>query len=67
VINLVIGATIPGVSNIAHLGGLVGGLVFGYLMAPTVFSRKRLVATAPILTAFGLEALLLGAWYLLFV
>ena len=64
VINLTIGATIPGVSNTAHVGGLVGGLVFGYLMAPTVFSRKRLVATTPILAAFGLEALLLGAWYL---
>ncbi len=63
-INLAIGATIPGVSNTAHVGGLVGGLVFGYLMAPTVFSHKRLVATAPILAAFGLEALLLGVWYL---
>jgi len=63
-INLAIGATIPGVSNTAHVGGLVGGLVFGYLMAPTVFSHKRLVATAPILVAFGLEALLLGVWYL---
>lgn len=63
-INLALGATIPGVSNTAHIGGLVGGLVFGYLMAPTVFSHKRLVATAPILAAFGLEALLLGVWYL---
>ncbi len=64
VINLGIGATIPGVSNTAHVGGLVGGLVFGYLMAPTIFSHKRLVAATPILAAFGLEALLLGAWYL---
>ncbi len=64
VINLAIGATIPGVSNTAHVGGLLGGLVFGYLMAPTVFSHKRLVATTPILAAFGLEALLLGIWYL---
>jgi len=67
VINLAIGATIPGVSNTAHVGGLVGGLVFGYLMAPMIFSQKRLVTTAPILIAFGLEALLLGAWYLFFV
>ncbi len=64
VINLAIGATIPGVSNTAHVGGLLGGLVFGYLMAPTVFSHKRLVATTPILAAFVLEALLLGVWYL---
>ena len=63
-INLAIGATIPGVSNTAHVGGLVGGLIFGYLMAPTVFSQKRLVAATPVLAAFGLETLLLGIWYL---
>ena len=64
VINLFLGATIPGVSNTAHIGGLLGGLVFGYLMAPTVYSQKKLVATTPILLAFGLEAVLLGLWYL---
>jgi rhomboid protease GluP len=63
-INLFLGATIPGVSNTAHIGGLLGGLVFGYLMAPTVYSQKKLVATTPILLAFGLEAVLLGLWYL---
>jgi rhomboid protease GluP len=65
-INLFLGATIPGVSNTAHIGGLLGGLVFGYLMAPTVYSQKKIVATTPILLAFGLEAVLLGLWYLLF-
>ena len=63
-INLFLGATIPGVSNTAHIGGLLGGLVFGYLMAPTVYSQKKLVAATPILLAFGLEAVLLGLWYL---
>jgi rhomboid protease GluP len=63
-INLFLGATIPGVSNTAHVGGLLGGLVFGYLMAPTVYSQKKLVATTPILLAFGLEAVLLGLWSL---
>jgi rhomboid protease GluP len=66
-LNLFLGATIPGVSNTAHIGGLVGGLVFGYLMAPTVYSQKKLIATAPIATAFGLEVILLGLWYLFFV
>ena len=65
-INLFLGATIPGVSNTAHIGGLLGGLVFGYLMAPTVYSQKKLVAATPILLAFGLEAVLLGLWYLFF-
>jgi len=65
-INLFLGATIPNVSNTAHIGGLVGGFVFGYLIAPTVSSQKRLPAATPTLAAFGLEALLLGVW-LLFV
>ena len=64
-LNLFLGATIPNVSNTAHVGGLVGGLVFGYLMAPTVYSQKRLVPAMPILVAFGLEVVLLGVWYLL--
>ncbi len=65
-INLFLGATIPNVSNTAHVGGLVGGLVYGWLFAPTVYSRKKLVAATPIAAAFGLEAILLGAWYLYF-
>lgn len=63
-LNLFLGATIPNVSNTAHVGGLIGGLVFGYLMAPSVYSQKRLVAATPILVAFGLEVVLLGVWYL---
>ena len=63
-LNLFLGATIPNVSNTAHVGGLVGGLVYGFLLAPTVYSRKRFAATAPAAIAFGLEALALGAWYL---
>jgi rhomboid protease GluP len=63
-INLFLGATIPNVSNTAHVGGLLGGLVYGWLFAPTVYSQKRLVAATPIVAAFGLEALLLGVWYL---
>lgn len=63
-INLFLGATIPNVSNTAHIGGLVGGFVFGYLMAPPVYSQKRLTATTPTLVALGFEALLLGAWFL---
>ncbi len=66
-LNLFLGATIPGVSNTAHVGGLVGGLVYGFLLAPTVYSRKRFAAAAPAAIAFGLEALVLAAWYLYFV
>ena len=63
-LNLFLGATIPNVSNTAHVGGLVGGLVYGFLLAPTVYSRKRFAAAAPVAIAFGLEALALVAWHL---
>lgn len=63
VLNLALGATIPGVSNTAHVGGLAGGLVYGFLMAPTVYSQKRLTAIAPFAIATGLEVLLLSLWY----
>jgi rhomboid protease GluP len=66
-INLFLGATIPNISNTAHIGGLVGGLVFGWLAAPTVYSQKKLVATTPIVAAFSLEALLLVLWLTYFV
>ena len=63
-INLLLGATIPNVSNTAHIGGLLGGLAYGWLFAPTVYSQKKLVATTPIVVALGLEVLLWGIWYL---
>ncbi len=63
-INLWIGLSIPNVSNTAHMGGLAGGFVFGYLVAPTVYSRKAVRALAPVLIVLGAEALLLGLWVL---
>ena len=66
-LNLFLGATIPNVSNTAHVGGLVGGLVYGFLLAPTVYSRKRFAAALPVAIAFGLEAVALAAWYAFFV
>jgi rhomboid protease GluP len=63
-INLYIGLSIPNVSNTAHMGGLAGGFVFGYLVAPTVYSRKAVRALAPVLIVLGIEALLLGMWIL---
>jgi rhomboid protease GluP len=61
-INLYIGFSVRNISNTAHIGGLIGGLVFGNLMAPTLYSRKTLSSVAPVALAFGLEALLLGLW-----
>ena len=63
-INLWIGLSIQNVSNTAHMGGLAGGFAFGYLVAPTVYSRKAVRALAPVLIVLGAEALLLGLWVL---
>jgi rhomboid protease GluP len=63
-INLYIGLSIENVSNTAHMGGLAGGLVFGFLVAPTVHSRKAARALAPVLIVLAVEVLLLGAWLL---
>ena len=61
-VNLFIGFSIPNISNTAHIGGLVGGIVYGWLFAPTVYSQKKLTAAAPFAAAFGIEAVLLAAW-----
>ena len=61
--NLFIGASIPNISNTAHLGGLVGGAAFGWLVAPTVYSEKKSRAAAPIAILFTVEAALLAVWY----
>lgn len=61
-LNLYLGVAIPNVSNTAHIGGLVGGLLFGYLMAPGPQSTKRLRAVTPILLVFGAELAIFGLW-----
>ena len=66
-INVWIGLSIENVSNTAHMGGLAGGLLFGFLVAPTVYSRKPARALTPVAVVLGVEVLLLIAWYLLMV
>lgn len=64
-LNLYLGFSIPNISNTAHIGGLIGGAVFGWLTAPTVYARrKRVPAATPLLIVLGAEILLLGAWLL---
>ncbi|HET7481170.1 MAG TPA: rhomboid family intramembrane serine protease [Rubrobacteraceae bacterium] len=66
-LNLYLGFSIPNISNTAHIGGLVGGAVFGWLTAPTVYARKRLPTLAPVLIVLGAEVLLFGVWLAYFV
>jgi rhomboid protease GluP len=65
-LNLYIGFSVPNISNTAHIGGLVGGLAFGWLMAPTVYARKKLKAATPVMIVLGVELLALAAWLFYF-
>jgi rhomboid protease GluP len=63
-LNLYIGFSVPNISNTAHLGGLAGGAVFGWLVAPTVY-RKGLSAISPVAIMLGAELALLAVWLFL--
>ncbi|OGS47299.1 MAG: hypothetical protein A3J79_10440 [Elusimicrobia bacterium RIFOXYB2_FULL_62_6] len=41
VFQIIMGALTPYVDNCAHLGGLAGGMFFGWLLPTTLFERKR--------------------------
>jgi rhomboid protease GluP len=47
-INLVFGFTVPGINNIAHLGGLLTGFGLGWFMAPHYQVEWSLVGAEPV-------------------
>jgi rhomboid protease GluP len=57
---------VANISNTAHIGGLVGGAAFGWLVAPTVYTRKRLRAATPTIVLLGTELVLLAIWFFYF-
>ncbi len=63
-LNLYFGFSVANISNTAHIGGLVGGLAFGWLVAPTVYAQKRLRAALPTAIVLGAELILLVLWFL---
>ncbi|HEY3336277.1 MAG TPA: rhomboid family intramembrane serine protease [Candidatus Limnocylindrales bacterium] len=63
-INLVFGAVVPGIDNMAHMGGLVSGLLIGFLFVPTKVQTLRSMwqrpgPTGALEPAFGREGTLL--------
>jgi rhomboid protease GluP len=64
-LNIYIGLSVENISNTAHVGGLLGGLLFGYLSATSVYSSKGLRAGTPTTIVLGLELVFLAAWILL--
>ena len=65
-LNLYLGFSIANISNTAHIGGLLGGIAFGWLAAPTIYAQKRLRAFSPVVVILGAEVVLLACWFLYF-
>jgi rhomboid protease GluP len=66
--NLVSGFILPGVDNGAHIGGLLGGLVFGFLLArPIDLKGRERAGKWPLVMACVAGVLILGALFYMLV
>ncbi len=59
---LALGSFVPGVDNYAHLGGLLGGILFGLVASPAILEgRERTGARLSVKAGFIFSVLLLAA------
>jgi rhomboid protease GluP len=58
-INLVFGFTVPGIDNMAHMGGLVAGFALGYALAPHYEVRDRFTGAVRLVDTVSL----LSRWW----
>ncbi len=61
-INLVFGFTVPGIDNVAHIGGLIAGLAAGYAVEGVGKGATRTASRVGGLAAIVLVSVVLAAW-----
>ena len=61
-VNLVIGFAVPGIDNVAHIGGLVAGMVAGFVIEGIGRRQERTVTSVAGMALLLVAAVALTAW-----
>ena len=54
---IVLGFTVPGIDNLAHFGGLLGGAALGLVLRPALLDGRETVAAHPVTRAGAVVSL----------